>query len=191
MFRNMFSFPRSVGSALILSLSVMVSGQVSAAPITMQFDFTATGFPAAAPFDSVMGLVTVTFDPDPMAATVIDVTTGITLNSLDIDLAPPIAFSYDPVSDNLLIGGLLGTVEVVSPNTADFSVRFTDASKPTPMATSLSYATLDSGVFTTSTVSVTSTLLTPPTLAVAEPGTVAIFGLSLVGLGYMRRRRVA
>ena len=82
-----------------------MAGTVNATLITQQFNFTATRIGASAPTDPVIGSATLTYDP--MEGDVIDQTTNITLNSLNISLAgTKIAFSFFADEDRLLIGWL-------------------------------------------------------------------------------------
>lgn len=65
--------------------------------ITWTFDITVSNFTrewitGTAPVDPVMGSVTVTFGP---SVDLSETTANITLNSLNIALASPIAFRYD------------------------------------------------------------------------------------------------
>lgn len=85
-----------IGALAALLISAASSG-ASAAIITQRFDFTATNFQAlgagAPPVNTVIGAVTITYDTE---AEVNFVTSGITLNALNIALDSPLTYSYLP-----------------------------------------------------------------------------------------------
>jgi hypothetical protein len=99
-----------------------VSG-AAAATITETYAFTATDLQpisgsGAAPVSPVTGSFTVTFDPN---VAVYDVTTGITLNALNIPLGSPLSFSFTPFG-MLAFGGLASGVSAVEQGQSDFEL---------------------------------------------------------------------
>jgi hypothetical protein len=84
----MNALPGWVAAACILALG---TGPANAITITETINFTASGFPAGAPVDPVIGSFTITFDP----TTSINVGTTIALNNLNVTpSANPRFFAY-------------------------------------------------------------------------------------------------
>jgi hypothetical protein len=164
----------------------------SAAIISNTYNFTASGFTTfsgsatpAAPVDPVTGSFSVTFDN---TVTVDNVTSGITQNALNIALGSTLAFSYVANVDMLMIGGLQTNVSGILNGSDDFLLVINGVST-TPVFTTFGYtdAEFPDVAFLASTGSVTVGAV----VAVAEPGTLALFGAALAGLGFIRRKRCA
>lgn len=162
-----------IGLAAVGLGSVLCAG-AGAAPITRSFEFEVVGlenqifdpadFP---PTDPVTGWVTLTFDP--MGPAVVDESAGILAFAINIALASPVGFNYDPALDILTLGGLGAGVE--GGDVADFLLRIADAASSAPSFLEFWYTSRPEFYIATSgSVSLT---------AVAEPGTLAIFALGL------------
>ena len=80
--------------------------------------FSASGFPTGAPVDPVVGSFTITFDP---TQSYTEETSGITLNSLNINLGSEFGFDYAPAPTPIIIvGGIRTGVHGITPGTDDF-----------------------------------------------------------------------
>lgn len=184
---------RIIGSKAIAAACVaaglgLAASAASATPITRVFDFTASGFtsdfgpPMAAPTDPVVGSFEITFDP--AAGDVFDVTTGISLRSLNIPLGSPLAYTYFSGPDVLRVGGLSFGVSGVLFASNDFRLQIADLTG-TPTFQGLTYAELSVGTtgFDSSTGQVTFG-------ATPEPAAWALLltGFGLVGLSLRGRR---
>jgi hypothetical protein len=154
-----------------------------AAPITLNFDFSASAFGPDAPVDPVVGSFSVTFDN---ATEVTDVTSGISLTGLNIPLDSVPAFTYViGLADFLFIGGLDSGADGVTTVSDDFSLGIELTPTGTPTSASFFYSQTASGVFFASTVTLTPSQPTP----IPEPATLTVLGLSLAGIG-LRQWRV-
>ena len=173
------SWNRGVGAWVGLAMMGM-AGTANATLITQQIDFTASGFPAAAPTDPVIGSVTLTYDP--MGGDITNQTTDITLNSLNISIAGTvIAFSYDASSDLLSVGGLVDGAGVTF-GTNDFVFSILNVSTA-PTALIFLYTTEDTfSNFDTGTIAFNVS-------TVPEPSALALFSVGLAMLVLLRLRR--
>lgn len=181
------------GAMLAMALSPTAA---NAGLITQQFSITAQdmsfGFVNhnTAPTDPLLVTATLTFDP---SLTVTDVTSGISLDSINIALdSSSFAFSYDSTSDLLSLGLLENGTDTVVAGTKDFAVQIFQAESPTPHLSLAAYSAegLPSGddVFEASDGTVSSTTLATP---VPEPGSLPLLLTGLTGLGFLQWRRRA
>ncbi len=88
-------------SLAALAATALTAVAASAAPVTYDVTFSASGFTAfpggSAPTDPVTGEFTITLDTTQTYSTPTTGTTaGITLNNLNINLGSPLSFSYSP-----------------------------------------------------------------------------------------------
>jgi hypothetical protein len=161
-----------------------MSGSAAAAVITRTYTFDATnlqpsGGGAPAPVSHVVGSITVTFDP---SVAIYDVTSGITLNSLNLPLASAIGFSFTPFG-SLTFGGIGSGVAGALHGTDDFEVAFFTPLSDTPVFGGLFYT--QSGVdqsWGTRTGSVGA-------VTVPEPSTWAMLLMGFFSAALALRRR--
>lgn len=121
----------SVIGRMIVALVVfgMTAPSAHASVITLNYDFSASGFdPASAPVDPVTGSFSVTFDNSILFFS--DVTEGVSVTGLNISLGSAPAIAYFQDLDQLLIGGLeSGSHNVsVDPATDDFVLQINNVS---------------------------------------------------------------
>lgn len=173
----------------------------AAAPITRTYDVTVnnvhdmTGNNVAAPFNPVIGSFTVTFDP--ALGTIVNQTNGVTVNSLNVTVGSPIAFSYSATNtDEVQIGGLDQGTGGLTDGLGDFLVDIFNASGPAPSFGKMEYTifatTVATGQFSSfgpsSLADGTVTLV--PGLAVPEPPMFALFLTGgLLSVAVHRRRK--
>lgn len=134
-------------SQLTLAAAFALSGAMAAdaATITKVVSFSGNSFvdqslnPGLAPVDPVTGQFTITLDP---SATVTDVTSGITLNSLNIVLDSALAFNYDQPLDRLEVGGIQTGANTVQfdPSTNDFWFFVNGFLSGTPLFDQIGYS---------------------------------------------------
>jgi len=168
--------------------------QAHATSITRIFQFSASGFttiesPPPPPFSTLVGSVTVTWDPT-LPVTIIDQTSNITLNSLNIPMPTTIAFTYNPFFFNTMqIGGLINGASNVVAATDDFIIQFRNADT-TPNTFFSRYTTSTTGqdgLYQATTVNVS--VVPEPSNPIPEPSTMILLGSGLAGLGFFRRRK--
>jgi hypothetical protein len=187
------------GISLISSALLVASSASLAAPITRTYDFTVvnvhdqTGNNVPAPANPVVGSITITYDP--ALGTIVNQTTGITVHSLNVAVASPIAFSYSAANtDEIQIGGHDGGTGGLTDGVADFLLDIFDASGPTPFFGNMDYTvqatTIATGQFSdfAADTRADGTVTVEPA-AVPEPTSIAIFGVGLLGLVRIRRGR--
>jgi PEP-CTERM motif len=172
-----------------------------ALPITRTYDFTVnnvqdqTGNRVAPPFNPVIGSITVTFDP--ALGVIVNQTTDITVHSLNVTVASPVAFSYNAANtDELQIGGLNQGTGGLTEGLSDFLLDIFDASGPIPFFGNMGY-TIQATTVATGQFSefgplsrADGTVMVEPAPPVPEPATLALLlvgGLASVVL-YGRRK---
>jgi hypothetical protein len=186
--------------------STVLAGSASAANLFLDVTFTATDFTTCActgstgappPQTTVTGEFQILFDP---TQTYTDVTTGITLENLNISLGSPLGFHYSPttldgnhLAGDLYVGGTsdtAGTIFIPPSTVQDNFYLQIDNIATTPSFDQLGYTQVAAGQnyyfdisgLNEGTVSV-SNVTTP------EPASVALLGCSLLALGAIRRWR--
>lgn len=185
--------------SLIVPALLMASSASFAAPITRTYGFTVvnvhdqTGNNVPTPVNPVAGSITITYDPG--LGTITNQTTGITVHSLNVPVASPIAFSYSAANtDEIQIGGLDQGTGGLTDGVADFLLDIFDASGPTPFFGNMDYTiqatTVATGQFSDFAAdSRADGSVTVAPVAVPEPASIAMFGVGLLGLIRARRNR--
>ena len=125
------------------------------------------------------GSVTITWDS---SGSVTNTTTGLTVNSLNFSLGATVGFNCNQGNDDIIIGAMQNGVDVMASNTDDFGILIHSASG-TPVGQDMIYSCVGSDV----NFAVASSTITSETPA-PEPTSMAIRGMSLVGLGIARRQ---
>ena len=157
---------------LLLFTLAISAATAKANTITLNYDFSASGFPSGAPVDPVTGSFSVTFD-DTLIYT--DETSGIVVN-LNIPVGSPPAFNYAPAVDVLYIFGSLDTPD-------NFLMVIGGASTASP---NLSLFRYTSSSFPDQKFFPEELELTP---SVPEPATLSLLGLGLASMGARRWRQ--
>jgi len=181
----------AIARLAVAALGLFASQQIFAAPvdaavITRTYDFTVnnvhdqTGNNVPAPVNPVFGSFTVTFDPT--LGSIVNQTAGITVNSLNVTVASPIAFSYSAANtDEVQIGGLDQGTGGLTDGVSDFLLDIFDASGPQPFFGNMDYTifatTIATGQFSdfAADTRADGTVTVVPALAVAEPPMVVLF----------------
>ena len=182
-----YSIPRLkiLGAALLIS--IMSTGAAHANLITLNYNFTASGFlppgapPSAAPFDPVTGSFSLTFDNSA------DITnSSAIIANISMPVTGGIVFSYVQSSDLLILGGSLSGANSYTDGTNDF-VWGIDGASTILSPRKFSYTTSNFGFWDS-----TNIVLTPAGAAVPETGSsVMLLGLALAGMAAARRARFA
>ncbi len=168
---------KSIGVGLLaLGLS---GGVAQAATVTVNDNFTMSGFGIGAPVDPVTGSFSVTFDN---TADIID-GTGITA-TINTAVDGVFEFTYYASLDQLLVGGSANGASGVGSGTNDFLLTINTASTD-PSALLFDYIAGGSAAFTAT--SLTNSFSTD----VPEPASVLLFAMGCVGLAAARSRRAA
>ena len=183
----------------VLAVSATCGGlQASAAIVTDQVSFTASGFTSvyggAVPVDPVTGSFRISFDP---TMTYTDETAGITLGALNIPLGSALSFDYSPtgnsngLADELVVGGLqdgAGTIQI-NPSTDDFYLHiYTFTSSPTFQQLGYTEAAISPSYYYNDPMNGLGSGSVTVTSVIPEPSTWAMMLLGLAGLGFIARR---
>jgi hypothetical protein len=182
--------------------STVLAGSASAANVYLDVTFTATDFTTCScgvggppPESTVTGEFLILFDP---TQTYNDVTTGITLENLNISLGSPLGFNYTPTGTgpfgelpgNLYVGGTsddAGRIFIPpSPVQDNFYLQI-DNIVTTPSFDQLGYTQVAAGQNFYYDVSGLNEGTVSVTNATPEPASVALLGCSLLALGAIRR----
>ncbi len=192
---------RLISRLFATSLSLVLGSSVSAATITRTIHFNASDFydiggAGPAPIDPVHGRVTVTFDP--AAGPVSDVTSGITLNGINLSVGSPLAFTtqFDAVSgayDAVFLGGSQNGATSTGAGTADFVLGLLELSTAAPRIAELFYTVTGKAPDTYFARKVQGRVRPGEPCPVPEPATwtMMILGLSLLGAAARSRRSQA
>jgi hypothetical protein len=174
--------PRLLVTLLAMLLAFGVN-RAAADPISLAFDFVATGFGAGAPVDPVVGSFFLFFDN---SANILDRTTGLTVSHLNITVDTGVQFGYGAVADALVIGGAFDGAQTISAGTNDFLLSINNAStNPTPVE--FLYAQASSPTLFKGTA-----ILRPAPAVTPEPATFVLIvtGLAVtLGRGRFVKRR--
>ena len=172
----------------LVLMSAMVF-QANAAMMTYYVTFNAAGFDPVAPVEPVTGSFTITFDPTQSYTAE---TSGITLNSLNINLDSAVAFTYPYVGssgDTLLVGGEQNGSKNILAGTNDFGLVIDNFTTSEPSFYAFLYSqTNQTSVYVAFPAgeigSISGSVTSQPV-----PPSVLLLGSGLVGLGALSWRR--
>ena len=170
-------------STFLALVAVLLSPMVAnAVPITITYDFSAAFGGAIVP-DPATGTLTITFDPD--GGDVFGATTA-TLDSANFAVDGAIVFNFLTSTDSIQIGSDLNGLGGVFDNTNDFLLSLDFIASATPvLPTGLTFLA-QTGYSQARNVGGSVSVAT----AVPEPGTLALLGIGLFGMGLARRKKV-
>jgi hypothetical protein len=157
------------------------ANRAEADPITLAFDFVASGFGTGAPVDPVTGSFVISFEN---AANLIEQTRGITVSNLNIALDSPPAFAYGAVADVLVVSGLVNGAQTLVPGTNDFLFGINNASTSPSVAFGFIYSQAPGLAVYRGGMT-----LTPAAAPVPEPATLTLLAAGGSGALLRRRRR--
>jgi hypothetical protein len=181
--------------------STVLAGSASATNLYLDVTFTATDFTTCAcpgstgtppPESTVTGEFQILFDP---TQTYTDVTTGITLENLNISLGSALGFNYSPTgpnAGNLYVGGTsdtAGTIFIPPSTVQDNFYLQIDNIATTPSFDQLGYTQVAAGQNFYYNISGDDEGTVSVTNVAPEPVSVALLGCGLLALGAIRRRR--
>ena len=171
-------------AAAIAILTATCGTAVNASTTSLQVSFSAANFFPAAPVDPVIGSFTITFDPTVNYFT--ETTTGLTLDTLNINLGSTFAFLYNSTNDALFVGGSASGSAVVS-STDDFLLSILNFTSSAPHIGTFFYATAQTNAVFEANGEANSV-----SVSLAEtpiPAALPLFATGLGGLGLLGWRR--
>jgi hypothetical protein len=167
-----------LGAALLISL--LGAGAAHATLITLNYNFTGSGFPAGAPFDPVTGSFSLTFDNSA------DITNSSAITaSISIPVTGSILFSYNATFDFVELGAN-GVTNGVTNGTNDFGFRLHNVSTtPTFESHPFDYTQQGvNGIFVAQNFA-----LRPPGAGVPDTSSsLGLLALGVTALGLVRRK---